>query len=260
MNQIQNSDNFVVDFGIDPKTGREKHDYLLNGKPLNGVTSILKILGKGDALTQWSANLAAKSFSENVMDWLNTGMENLDMEFVIQTAKYKWKEELASAGKFGKNVHKAVEMFVKKESSVLALDTRELRAYENFKHWFENEKMVCLDSEKPVYSKTHWYAGTIDLILQDSLGKVWIADVKTSSSIYPEYFFQTAAYQCALLERGFDKPIEGHIIINVKKDGKVDIKKSYGYERNLKAFLCALEVFRTKQDLENELQIKRYSK
>ncbi len=229
----QNSiDTFVKDFSFDPKTGKDRHDYLLNGKPLTSVTTILKIIGKGDFITQWASNLA-----------------------VEENDKYAWKKALEKAGKFGTNVHKAVELFVTNSESGVALTSQEQTAFDNFKNWYVTNNVKLIESEKTVYSKSSWYAGTIDLILEIE-GKIWIADVKTSSAIYPEYFFQTAAYQKALVELGFDREITGHIIINVKKTGEIVVKRSYGYERNLEAFLNALEIYRIKADLEKELKIK----
>jgi hypothetical protein len=254
---MNSTDDFKVDFSIDPVTGKERHDYLLNGKPLTGVTSILKVIGKGDFITQWAATLSAKKFSEEVQDWLNsgTGTEVFrdTLPEIYNQARYNWKEELAAAGTFGKHVHGAVEDFVKGDP-VRYLTAKEDAAFQNFVTWATTNKIKFLKSEVSTYSKEFWYAGTIDLVFEDLDGKVWIGDVKTSSAIYPEHFFQTSAYQRALVERGFDRPIEGHLILNLKKDGRFDQKRSYGYERNFKAFLAALEIYRIKADLESELK------
>jgi hypothetical protein len=247
-------DNFIVDFEIDPKTGKEKHDYLLNGKTITGVTSILKILSKGDAITQWAANQAAESFATQVQKWMNDGRGSFDLGILKDSARYAWKGNRDGAGKFGKNVHKAIENWIKKEP-ISTLTPEETTAYENFKTWATLYNVKFLMSEKAVYSKTFWYAGTIDVVMEMD-GKVWVGDIKTSASIYPDFFLQTAAYQNALVERGFDRPIEGNVVINVRKNGTLDVKKSYGYERNLEGFLSALKVYRIRQELESELKIK----
>lgn len=245
-------DEFKVDFGIDPKTGKEKHDYLLNGKPLTGVTSILKVIGKGDFITQWAATLSAKKFSDDVQAWMNSGY-TFNLATTYEDSRYQWKKELEAAGKFGKNVHGAVEDFIKGDP-IRPLTEKEAAAYQNFVTWARTNGIKFLKSEQSVYSKEFWYAGTIDLVFEDLEGRVWIGDVKTSSAIYPEHFFQTAAYQRALVERGFDREIHGHIVLNLKKDGKFNIKKSYGYERNFEAFLAALKIYKIKADLESELK------
>lgn len=245
------------------KFDEAEHAYTLNGKFLPSVTTILKVISKGDAITQWSANLTAKTFSSEIESFLNAGrpLDHGFLSSVNDKARYAWKDNMSTAGSFGTNVHKAIENYVKQGplyEPVGLIDT-ELTAFNNFRNWWEGEDARMILSEEKVYSKELWYAGTIDLVLETKEG-IWIGDVKTSASIYPEYFFQTAAYERALRERGFDKKIVGHVIINVRKDGKVDVKRSYGYTDNLAAFLGAYTVYKRKQALEAELGIKKFIK
>lgn len=242
-------DKFIFDNSIDPITGRPKHLYTLNGKPLTGVTTILQVISKGDALVQWSANKACEYLKENAE---KNGSVYAVREEQFEEARYAWKNSRDTAGTFGTTVHKAVENFIKGEALPEMNDT-EAKAFGQFKTWAEDNNVKFVKSEEMVYSKEHWYAGTIDLVLEIN-GEYWIGDVKTSGSIYPEYFFQTSAYQYALQERGFDKKIEGHVIINMKKTGGFEVKRSYGYERNIKGFLAALEIYRIKNQLKLEIK------
>ena len=80
-------------------------------------------------------------------------------------------------------------------------------------------------------------------------GKTFLGDFKTSSGIYDEMFWQTSAYQYMLQEMEPDTKIDGHIIVNIKKDGKLETKESYAYDTNIKGFLGLLVAYKVKNNL-----------
>ena len=57
-----------------------------------------------------------------------------------------------------------------------------------FVEWATKENIRFIESEKKVYSKEKWYAGTMD-ILAEKDGRLFIADVKTGKDIYPDTIF-----------------------------------------------------------------------
>lgn len=230
-----------------------KHLYTLDGKPLTGVTTILGVVAK-PALIQWAANEAVKSVKNNVSRFAPSSSMFLmdELDAVLEEAKYAHRKKKESAGDFGTNVHLAIENHIKGIEQP-QLTEQENVAFQNFLTWAKNENVTFKESELRLYSRKHWYAGTCDLVMEIG-GKTWIGDIKTSSGIYPEYFWQTSAYQLAIQELGLYPEVEGHVIVNVKKDGNVQVERSYGYERNVKAFLACLDIYRIKETLKEEMK------
>jgi hypothetical protein len=74
-------------------------------------------------------------------------------------------------------------------------------------------------------------------------GKKYVADIKTGSGIYNEAFFQMGAYHLMLEEMGYND-IQGYLVINLKKDGKMDLKMAIDLETNQQAFLAALKLYK----------------
>lgn len=244
--RVETVDIFTFDESVEEKTGKRKHDYMLNGKPLTGVTTILKVVGKGDVLVQWSANQTCEYVREHVDD--------MALKPLLENAKYAWKNSRDTAGNFGTNVHKAIEEWIKNGNLPVDTDVKEYQAFENFREWAKVESVIFLESEKRVYSKKYWYAGTLDILVEID-GKIWLADIKTSSGIYPEHMWQMAGYDIALNEMTDNQyeDIEGYVVINIKKDGTMDWKKSHDRVGNKEAFLACNTIYRKKQELEGAL-------
>ena len=82
-----------------------------------------------------------------------------------------------------------------------------------------------------------------------------MGDIKTSSGIWDEYWFQTAAYRQAYVEENPGTKIKGEMIVRIGKDGdEVEIKKSTDefvtpYWINRNAFNHALKLYRTLEKL-----------
>jgi len=104
-----------------------------------------------------------------------------------------------------------------------------------------------------IYSKKHNYAGKFDFLAEID-GKIWIGDIKTSTGIWDEYLFQTAAYRQAYVEETKTK-VAGEIIVRIGKDGdEVEIRKSTDefttpYWINRNAFNHCLKLYRTLEKL-----------
>lgn len=223
------------------KFDAKQHAYKLDGKPMTGVTTILGVIAK-PALINWSANMAVSYIKAN----LNKGIKTGNWEKIFAEARVAHTKKKENAGDVGTLAHKWIEAYIKGEKKPI---TKEIKPMiDNFLRWEDEVKPKFLESEMRVYSRKYWFAGTLDLILEID-GEIWIGDIKTSSGIYPEQFYQTAGYQIALQEMGLYPNIKGHIIINLKKDGTMKIKKSCEYEEDRKAFLGALAIYRRKQSL-----------
>jgi hypothetical protein len=208
----------------------------LDDKPLTGVTTILSVIAK-PALIQWAANMA--------IDYvLKHGLEK---EKEARLAHRKKKEE---AGQKGTDIHALIEAEVKnaiKNTNGYFIEKWK-EQYDSpqilhFIDWAIKEKVKFLASEKRVYSEKYWYAGTFDFLCEIK-GKIYLGDTKTSSGIWPEFWYQTSAYQNALQECEPETKIDGHIIVNLTKDGKIKVEYNYDYELNRKAFMGALAIYR----------------
>jgi hypothetical protein len=228
-----------------PQTGfhfdEEEHLYLLDGKPLTGVTTILRVLAK-PALIQWSADEACKYVQTNL-----TNIEQLDT--VLKEARLAHRKKKEKAGDIGTEAHKLIENWIKGERPlVLDKKTQVGKMVHNFVDWAIENKVEFIESEKRLYSQKHWYAGTVDLVFEMD-GKRYIGDIKTSSGIYQEAFYQMGGYEIALDEMGFGK-VDGYLVINLKKDGTMDLKVSDNREINKQAFLHCLELYKIINSLE----------
>jgi len=226
------------------KFNAEEHIHELDGKPLMGVTTVLGVISK-PMLIQWSANMAVDFIREH-----GTVEERLDdyegkinwltiREDYLKEARTAHRKKKEKAGDWGTEVHKAIEDWIKGKVCGIRLDGKGIEVFEKFQEWAEENKVEFLESEKHVWSKEHWIGGIVDLVIKLN-GKKYIGDIKTSSGIYNEAFFQMGAYNLCLEEMGEHKDVEGYIVINLKKDGTMDFKIATDMELNKQAFKHAL--------------------
>lgn len=222
-----------------------EHVYTLDGRPLHGVTSILRVIAK-PALIQWSADEACKYIDSRAKEFFNNPTLFKDILAEARVAHRKKKED---AGAKGSDVHSKIEDLVKKaiksnKGHIEYKDDGEINPQvQKFMQWADENKVCFIESEKRVYSQESWYAGTLDLVLEMG-GKKYIADVKTSSAIYPEFYLQMAAYQGALEEMNEHTDIAGAMVINLPKKGGFEIGMNYAYTDNRMAFLAALVLYK----------------
>lgn len=229
---------------------KEKHIHTLDGKPLMGVTTVLSVINK-PALIQWSANEAIKYAIENFADKGSDDGGNYFTiyEHILVEAKTAHRKKKETAGDWGTAVHGAVESWIKEKVEPTTLDEMGMVAFTNFKKWAEDNKVEFLESEKHLYSKEMWTGGIVDMVFMMD-GKKYIGDIKTSSGIYNEAFFQMGAYHLMLQEMGEAEDVAGYIVINLKKDGTMNLKMATDMELNQNAFKYALGLYGIINNLE----------
>lgn len=227
-----------------------RHRYTLDDKPITGVTTILGVIAK-PALINWSANMAVDYIKNNLKrDDLIT---QKDFDLVLSEARKAHTRKRDKAGDIGTAVHGECENWIRAE--YLKLKPKENPEYnevsdknmadkmiKHFKDWAIKNKVKFIASERQVFSEKYFFCGTYDFLCELD-GKIWLGDIKTSNGIYPEFFFQCAGYQICEEEMDGTK-IDGHIIVNLKKDGKFDEKRSVSNKNNKTAFLSALNLYR----------------
>ena len=222
------------------KFADKNHLHILDDKPLHGVTTVLSVISKPQ-LISWAARMA----TEYVRDILKS-MD--DLEIVLEEAKNAHRRKKEKAGDWGTAVHLAIEEWIK-DNKEPKLKGEQKMVFDKFKNWAKENKVEFLESEKHLYSKELWVGGIVDLVLMMD-GKKYIGDIKTSSGIYNEAFFQMGAYDLCLREMGGYEDIEGYLVINLKKDGTIDFKRADNMKINRQAFLAALTLYKIINSLE----------
>lgn len=239
------------------------HKYYLDGKPLTGVTTILGVIAK-PSLIQWAADEAVKHLGwfdtryignqedaarENANNIFNN-LKNLSLKdflITLSQARTQHAKRKTAAGSVGTYAHKWIETYVQAKIDEVELPKRDPvigHMTDNFVKWAEDNKVKFLASEQRVYSRKYWYGGTFDILCEKN-GQMFIVDIKTGSGIYPEHFFQMGGYQIAIEElQGFPAKINGHLVLNIKKDGTFDQREYFNLDQNKDAFLAALTLYR----------------
>ena len=224
---------------------KEEHYYELDGKRLYGVTTILQVISK-PALIPWAVKMCADYIVANKKRLI---VEEESWDEIIKEAKSAHRKKKEDAGAKGTDAHALIEEIVKTsidEFGGYISGTSTNPQVQNFIDWAVKNKVKFLASEKQLYSESAWVAGTTDMVFEMK-GKKYVGDVKTSSAIYPEHFYQMAAYRMMLEEMG-ETGFDGSVVIRIGKDGKFneekDVAYRYDYDTDLKAFLGALAIFK----------------
>ena len=97
----------------------------------------------------------------------------------------------------GTLVHSMVEALLRDEHPTIDETIRP--SVDAFLEFRRNNDVVPLKIEERIISRSHHYAGTIDVMARVN-GVVGVLDIKTSKAIYRDYGMQTAAYIAALRE------------------------------------------------------------
>lgn len=174
---------------------------LANGQVVPGVTSILSCIAK-PALYGWYAKHG-------------------------KNAQVKLQE----ASELGSTVHTLIEAIYNGQKP--KLNDKMKAIADNFQALAKGTVKEWLWFERKLISEEYGYGGTADLAFIDVNGKRVLADIKTSSGVWPEMSLQIAAYEQALKEDGeeYDKKIIFHLdketsvweIVEVETDGLMPI-------------------------------------
>lgn len=180
----------------DIQTGRinrgRGHHYLLDGRKVPGVTTII---GNGlpkPALINWAANVTA-DYAVDHWDELSTEGPAKRLALLKQ-ARYADRDAAANRGT---QVHALAEkLIVGEEVEVPDPLAGHVESYLKFlKDWEPDPILV----EGVVFSRKHRYGGTLDLVADfPTLGKRLLCDVKTNrSGVFGDVAAQLAGYRYA---------------------------------------------------------------
>jgi len=231
------------------------HELLVDNKwkSLTGCTTILGILSK-PMLIQWSANMAVEYIKGELYDKSLMPPKNM-LDGIFERAKTAHRRKKEEAGQKGTDIHSEIEKLVAGVigawGGIIDKDTKsEYPQVQYFIDWAVKNKVKFLETEKGLYSKSLFLGGIVDLVFEID-GEIYIGDIKTGSGIYPEHFAQCAGYELMLKEMGYGKEIKGHIILNLKKDGTFQEKRSVSTEDAKNFFLACVSVYRLQEKFNN---------
>lgn len=200
------------------------HRYTHLGITYPGVTSIIKVVDKSDALIGWaSRNTAEAALAQ--LDHLASLRDTVGPEGVIKalTARSAWKRDEAAA--VGSDVHGYAERIARGEPFAVLPESIMVRV-EHYAEWWRTSGWRLRLAEAFVVDTTAGYGGTIDLLAYDEQGRTVLADVKTGANLYPETRLQLAGYAGAGLIAPQGSPtawpmptIERTVVLHVTERG-----------------------------------------
>lgn len=213
-----------------------KHIHTWEGKPLHGVTSVLKSWGDPGSLINWAANQAVDA------------IERGETTEEARKAHLKVRDK---AGDKGKEVHALLEEVINKWLLEGAAQNTTDDTVNAVVGWMVAEGYTPIRSELPVYNLDLWYAGIMDALVEKD-GKRYIMDFKTSGSVQTKYFYQMGAYSLALKAME-EQEIGGAVIVHIprgtsfKPDNNIYVR--YDIEALETAFKDILEVYKLDQEI-----------
>jgi hypothetical protein len=221
-----------------------EHLYTFDGQPVPGVTTILKVLDK-PALVPWAAKMAS-------LHWMNAIKAGRTDYDVIEAESRKVHDiARTTAADIGTEVHAYAEAHFKNQPKPELTSDKAKRGVEAFHKWLDSHTIKALASERLVFSKEFYYAGTCDFVAEID-GILCVGDIKTSSGIYNEARFQTAAYQHAMQEEK-GMTFGGRWVVRFDKNtGKFQAKFFNNFETDFGGFKAALSIHRTLQKIKQE--------
>jgi hypothetical protein len=200
------------------------HRYTYEGQTYPGVTSILRVLDKSDALMAWaSRNTAEAALAQ--LDHLAGLRDTVGPEGVIKalTARSGWKRDEAAAA--GSDIHGLAERIARGEPLPDVSPVIRARV-EAYAAWWRSSGWRIRLAEAFVVEPVLGYGGTLDLLAYDEAGRTVLADVKSGSNVFSEVRLQLLAYGEAALIAPQSSPlaypmpsIERYVVLHVTDAG-----------------------------------------
>lgn len=233
---------------------------------LPSVTTLLSIIGK-DAVIRWAANqerqacvLAATELYLSAPAGVRMSRAAYEASLLARIGDAAHTKALERAGQVGSAVHAMIEHRLRKQLGLdpgaePRLPPEGVSAYAAFERWNETAQLTPIAIEQVVWSATHGYAGTMDVLGEvtiDGARVKCVLDWKTGKAIYREAKAQVSAYARALVEMGHaEAPIHG-LIVRLPKLAK-DPEPEFclvpweEQEIHMRAFLAAKTVWEWSQ-------------
>lgn len=215
------------------------HSYTLNGVKVPGVTTVLNALAK-PGLIGWAARMAAEYAVDH---WSELDSAPVSTRLAEIASAHRTANNTAKVR--GTRIHSfAAKLYAGEPVEVPEQLAVPVGAYARF---LDEWDVTPVHAELPVCHAGHWYAGTLDAVLDvPRLGRI-LLDVKTGG-VFREVALQLAAYRYATHGLGavgvFDlSPVDGTYVAHVVGDS-VELLPVDGGEASWRAFLYLLTVYR----------------
>ena len=218
------------------------HSYLLDGEPVDGVTTIISDGIPKPALVNWAANEAA---GYAVDHWDELAAEPSPTKR-LRTIERSWRGGAKAAAARGTDIHQlAQRLAAGEEVAVPEAQQGHVDAYLQFAEDWQPAEIIV---EAPVFHRRLRYAGTLDLIADLADGYRYLLDWKTTASgIWPETAIQLAAYRNAEFWLDPDgrehpmPPVDFCAAVHLRADG-YDLHRLDASEHAFKIFQWARQV------------------
>ena len=205
---------------------------LKDGTRVPSVTTVLGELAK-PALIPWAWNLGVKGIDYRT-----------------------FRDDLAEVGSLA---HKIILCHLKGDTlDVGDFTPNQVSLAENcflkYLEWERQHKIEPISIEEPMVSESYQYGGTPDFYGMVD-GKLTIMDFKTGKAIYPEYFYQIAAYHQLVNERYRPVLVDNFRILNIGRDETENFveEQRTNLDREFLIFVHALSIYKLKkQNKENK--------
>lgn len=215
------------------------------------VTNITGALPKEWA-GPWNAKMVATFAVKHREDW--SGLPDEDAIDLLKRSPYRTTDKAARAGKL---VHNAIEQYVEGVKHAAPTDKALKNQYLAAIAFLKDFNVKAKFSEVTIFSRTHEYAGTLDLIGGVTIPKAAnlpkgmkrtgtaIIDYKTGKRIYDEHPVQLNAYARGDFIAGQDgtetpmPAVDFLIVVRPKKRGGYEAKIFVPDEARFELFLAA---------------------
>jgi len=223
----------------------KKHHYTIDGKTIDGVTSVLKVIDK-PALMFWAVNQAVDYIDNNLK--VGQKLDEVEKMRLLEGAKKAHRTFSTDAAGIGTLFHKWIEDYINNNNPKIPKNRMLQKSVDNFLTWVEENDVTFHSAERKILSLKHQFCGTADFTCTIK-GKRVLGDIKTSSGIWDEYWLQLAAYKGAMQEEFPDYPIAHTLILRCGKDGSFEARALNDFKKNYDAFLAALTLHRRLKEM-----------
>lgn len=202
------------------------HRYTYAGQTYPGVTGIIGVIDKSDALMAWaSRNTAEAALAQ--LDHLASLRDTVGPDGVVKmlTARSAWKRDEAAA--HGSEIHTHAERIANGEEAPGDIPEAIRVRVERYAEWWAASGWKKRLAEAFVIDTRAGYGGTLDLLAFDEAGRTTLADVKSGASgVYSEVRLQLCAYGMAEFIAPADSPtaypmpvVERYVVLHVTDEG-----------------------------------------
>lgn len=226
----------------------DKHLYKVNGKRVDSITGILKVINK-PALLYWGINMAIGHLQERLKP--GVALDELEILELLENAKKAHRSTASRSATIGNLTHAWVSQHLKGEHPPTPTNPQVRAATEAFLRFAAEHDLKVTESERKLYSRELNVAGTADGYGTYN-GEPVVFDLKTGG-IYDEALLQCGGYDVCLSEElGIE--FKHHLVISCQKNGDLRWHLSDQTDRNRKGFVSALDLFRSLDGVSKELK------